>query len=255
MNEFEDKIILTNPGSFLPGKIEPVLDPGYNPPFYRNQLLAEAMVKLNMIDSQSTGIRRVFRIQKERFFPLPDYDLSNRNQVKVRVYGKILDENYSQILFKNPDFDLETVFLIDCVQKGIKIDKKAVKYLRKLKVIEGKMPNIFLSASISEVIGEKTQYVKNKAFDDQYYKDLILKYLERYGKAKKKDVRELLWDKLPEIMEDKQKEAKVRNLLSALRRKNLITTDSVNQQKSSWILTEQFKQENRNLNKRLNKNM
>ena len=253
LNEFEDKIILTNPGSFLPGKIEPVLDPGYNPPFYRNQLLAEAMVKLNMIDSQSTGIRRVFRIQKERFFPLPDYDLSNRNQVRVCVYGKILDENYSQILFKNPDFDLETVFLIDCVQKGIKIERKAVNYLRKLNVIEGKMPNIFLSASISEAIGEKTQYVKNKAFDDQYYKDLILKYLERYGKAKKKDIRELLWDKLPEIMEDKQKEDKIRNLLSSLRKKNLITRDSINQQKSSWILTNQFKQESRNLNKNLNK--
>ena len=56
LNEFEDRIILTNPGSFLPGKIEPVLNPGYNPPFYRNQLLAETMVKLNMIDSQSTGI-------------------------------------------------------------------------------------------------------------------------------------------------------------------------------------------------------
>ena len=138
-----------------------------------------------MIDSQSTGIRRVFRIQKERYFPLPDYDLSNKQQVKVCVYGKILDENYSQILFKNPDFDLETVFLIDCVQKGIRIDKEAVKYLRKLKVIEGKMPNIFLSATISEAIGEKTQYVKNKAFDDQYYKDLIVKYLERYGKAKR----------------------------------------------------------------------
>ena len=253
LNEFEDKIILINPGSFLPGKIEPVLDPGYNPPFYRNQLLAEAMVKLNMIDSQSTGIRRVFRIQKERFFPLPDYDLSNRNQVRVCVYGKILDENYSQILFKNPDFDLETVFLIDCVQKGIKIERKAVNYLRKLNVIEGKMPNIFLSASISEAIGEKTQYVKNKAFDDQYYKDLILKYIERYGKAKKKDIRELLWDKLPEIMEDKQKEDKIRNLLSSLRKKNLITRDSINQQKSSWILTNQFKQESRNLNKNLNK--
>ena len=85
LNEFEDRIILTNPGSFLPGKIEPVLNPGYNPPFYRNQLLAETMVKLNMIDSQSTGIRRVFRIQKERYFPLPDYDLSDRQQVKVCI--------------------------------------------------------------------------------------------------------------------------------------------------------------------------
>ena len=243
LNEFEDRIILTNPGSFLPGKIEPVLNPGYNPPFYRNQLLAETMVKLNMIDSQATGIRRVFKIQKEKYFPLPDYDLSNRQQVKVCIYGRILDENYSQILFKNPDFDLETVFLIDCVQKGIKIDKEAVKYLRKLKVIEGKVPNIFLSATISETIGKKDQYVKNKAFDDQYYKDLIVKYLEQYGSAKKKDIRKLLWDKLPEIMEDKQKEDKIRNLLSSMRKKGIITTNSRNQQRSSWILTDEFTQE------------
>ena len=78
------------------------------------------------------------------------YDLFNRQQVKVCVYGKVLDENYSQILFANPDLDLETVFLIDCVQKRIKIDREAIKHLRKLKVIEGKSPNIFLSASVSE---------------------------------------------------------------------------------------------------------
>ena len=242
LNEFEDRIILTNPGSFLPGRIEPILNPGYNPPFYRNQLLAETMVKLNMIDSQSTGIRRVFRIQKERYFPLPDYDFSNRQQVKVCIYGRILDENYSQILFKNPDFDLETVFLIDCVQKGIKIDKDAVKYLRKLKIIEGKIPNVFLSATISETIGEKDRYVKNKAFDDQYYQDLIVKYLAQYGRARRKDIQTLLLDKLPSIMADKQKEDKIRNLLTSLRKQGIIRTDSSNQQKSSWILTDKIKQ-------------
>ena len=242
LNEFEDRIILTNPGSFLPGRIEPILNPGYNPPFYRNQLLAETMVKLNMIDSQSTGIRRVFRIQKERYFPLPDYDFSNRQQVKVCIYGRILDENYSHILFKNPDFDLETVFLIDCVQKGIKIDKDAVKYLRKLKIIEGKIPNVFLSATISETIGEKDRYVKNKAFDDQYYKDLIVKYLAQYGSAKRKDINALLWDKLPSIMEDKRKEDKIRNLLTSLRKQGIIRTDSGNQQNSSWILADKIKQ-------------
>lgn len=237
LNEFEDKIILTNPGSFLPGRIEPVLNPSYNPPFYRNQLLAETMVKLNMIDSQAMGIRKVFRIQKDRFFPLPDYDFSDRQQVKVCIYGKILDENYSQILFKNPDFELETVFLIDCVQKGIKLDKDAIKYLRRINVIEGKVPNIYLSASIAETIGEKDQYVKNKAFDDQYYKDLIVKYLEQYKSAKKNDIRQLLWDKLPERMDDKQKEEKLRNLLTSMRKKGIIETDSSNQQRSSWILS------------------
>lgn len=96
--------------------------------------------------------------------------------------------------------------------------------------------NIFLSASVSETIGEQSQYVKNKAFNDQYYRDLIAKYLEQYGSAKKRDVRELLWDKLPEVMDDKQKESKVKNLLAQMRRMGIITTDSENQQKSSWIL-------------------
>ena len=49
-------------------------------------------------------------------------------------------------------------------------------------------------------------------------------------------VRELLWDKLPEVMDDKQKESKVKNLLFQMRRTGIITTDSENQQRSSWIL-------------------
>ena len=63
---------MTNPGSFLPGTIEKAIQKNYNPQFYRNQLLAETMFKLNMIDTQTMGIRKVFRIQKEKFFPMPD---------------------------------------------------------------------------------------------------------------------------------------------------------------------------------------
>ena len=104
-------IVITNPGSFLPQTVEAVLQPTYNPPFYRNQLLADAMVKFHMIDTATSGIKKVYRIQKEKFFPLPDYNLSNVNQVAVTVYGKILDEKYTQLLYKNNEsLDLETVF-------------------------------------------------------------------------------------------------------------------------------------------------
>lgn len=71
--------MITNPGSFLPQTVEAVLQPTYNPPFYRNQLLADAMVKFHMIDTATSGIKKVYRIQKEKFFPLPDYNLSNVN--------------------------------------------------------------------------------------------------------------------------------------------------------------------------------
>lgn len=63
-----------------------------------------------------------------------------------------------------------------------------------------------------------------------------MRCLEQYGSAQKRDIRELLWDKLPEVMDDKQKESKAKNLLAQMRKKEIITTDSENQQKSSWIL-------------------
>ena len=37
-------------------------------------------------------------------------------------------------------------------------------------------------------------------------------------------------------MDDKQKESKVKNLLAQMRRTGIISTDSENQQRSSWIL-------------------
>ena len=60
--------------------------------------------------------------------------------------------------------------------------------------------------------------------------------MKQYGKAKKKDIRELLWDKLPDVLSDTQKEHKVSNLLAALKKVNIIDTDSSNQQRSCWIL-------------------
>lgn len=60
INEFEDKIKITNPGNFIPQDIESVLQVSYNPPFYRNQLLADTMVKFHMIDTATMEIRRVF---------------------------------------------------------------------------------------------------------------------------------------------------------------------------------------------------
>ncbi|MBK0347251.1 putative DNA binding domain-containing protein [Aerococcaceae bacterium zg-ZJ1578] len=236
LNEVEDQVILTNPGTFLPGDIEVALQKNYNPPFYRNQLLAETMVKFNMIDTQSMGIRKVFRIQQEKYFPLPDYDFKQINQVGVTVYGKVIDENYSRVLFDNPDFDIETAFLIDRVQKHKPISKDAAKYLRKLGVIEGKMPNIFVSSKVAESLDEKEQYVKNKGFDEEAYQQWIISYLKTYKTAKKQDIMKLLSDKLPDSLDDKQKENKVKNIMKKMRTNEIIELDSGNKRLGNWVL-------------------
>ena len=106
IDEFEHALIISNPGSFLPGDIREVLKPGYTAPYNRNQLLADAMVKFNMIDTE-TGIRNVFNIQRDRYFPMPDYDLSTPQKVAVTVHGRILDDSYTRQQFgsgKRADF-------------------------------------------------------------------------------------------------------------------------------------------------------
>lgn len=90
------------------------------------------MVNFKMIDTASMRIRRVYSIQKEKLFPMPDYDLSRYQQVRVTVYGKILNDNYTKILFENPDMDLDTVYLLDRVQKGESISRLEAATLRKL---------------------------------------------------------------------------------------------------------------------------
>ncbi len=238
VNEFEDKLILTNPGSFIPEGIEPILNPGYTSPFYRNQLLAEAMVMFKMIDTETTGIRRVFHIQRERFFPLPDYDITSKERVEVTIYGKEINEKFTYLLHDNDNLNLVTVYLLDQVQKGKQVSKEAAAHLRKHKLVEGRVNNLYLSAPLAKTEEDRVQYIKNKEFDDKYYQDMVVNYLRKFGKANRAAVRDLLIDKFPDTLSPKQKERKVLTLLTALKRNGIITTDSENKRIANWILTD-----------------
>ena len=179
------------------------------------------------------GIRRAFNIQKAKYFPMPDYNVSSGTQVEVTVYGKTLNDNYMHILYDYPDLDLHTVFLLDRVRKGLTLQKEDVDKLRSLKLVEGRITSLYLSASASKSISDGAGYIKKKGFDDKYYKDLIVEYLKQYERAKKNEICELLWDKLPDALSDKQKENKIHNLLTSLKKNGVIDKDSPNQQKSN----------------------
>ncbi len=224
--EYKDKLTITNEGNFIPGNIETVLKDGFSSPYYRNQFLANAMVNLNMIDTVGSGIRRIYDIQKEKFFPMPDYDLSEYNRVKVTLYGKIIDEKYSKILFEKTNLDIKDVMLLDRVQKGYEISKEQSDYLRKDGLIEGRYPNIYISSDIAKITGNKEEYVYNSGLENEFYKELIIKYLNEYGQASRKEIIALLSDKLPKSLNDKNKVSRVRYLLDVLKKEDKIYNDA-----------------------------
>ena len=216
--EFPDKVVISNVGDFLAGEIEEIIKRDTPLENYRNDFLCKAMVEINMIDTIGSGIKRMFVIQKQRFFPMPDY-LIDTKRVQVTIYGKIIDEKYTKLLALNPDIDLIDLIHLDKIAKKQPVNDEIIKNLKAKKLIEGRKPNLYISATVAQSIGEKAQYSKNKAFEKQYYLDLILKSITQHGYMTRIDIDKLLWDKLPDYMDEQKKKIKINNLINELSNK------------------------------------
>lgn len=68
------------------------------------------------------------------------------------MYGQILDKNYTQLLHANGDLDLQTVFLLDKVQKKETISKESYLQLKKQNLVEGRYPHIYVSYEVANIV-------------------------------------------------------------------------------------------------------
>jgi len=159
--------------------------------------------------------------QRRRFLPLPDYEGSTSNQTVFNIYGQTIDENYSKLLMERADLPLEQVVWLDRIQKKHRVDASQIAALRKAGLIKGRKPHWTVSASVAAATGAQSEYILNRGFSDDYYKDLILRRLEKFGPTSGRELRNLIWDKLPNILSNEAKEAKVKNLRTALRLRGL----------------------------------
>ena len=232
--EREESLTFTNLGSFVPGDVRRVVMEDAPEEHYRNRFLATAMFNLKMVDTAGGGIRKLFLFQRQRFFPMPDYDLSD-NRVKVTLTGKVLDIEYARLLARDAGLSLPEIMALDKVQKHLPLDGDEERLLKAKELIEGRKPNFFIAQMVAEKTGQKASYSKNKAFEKQYYLDFILKAIDENGSMTRKDIDELLWNKLPDWMTEKQRKIKVSNLIGELRRGGKIANKG-SDTKPSWAL-------------------
>jgi ATP-dependent DNA helicase RecG len=217
--EFEDgRLIFENAWVFLPGSIDQLIESDTPPSCYRNSFLAKAMVEVNMIDTIWSGIKRVFQEQRKRFFPMPTYSFPD-TRVRVELFGKILDIKYANLLAKNTDLTLTEIIALDKIQKNKvqELDKNGVLLLKKKGLVEWTYPKVYIGAEVARLVWKTEEYIKNRAMKDDFYKQKIEEYISENGSINKSSLRELLLDMLPKVLSEKQKEAKINNLIQSMK--------------------------------------
>jgi ATP-dependent DNA helicase RecG len=198
VTEQPDQLIFENEGGFFEGTPRDYLTGQKTPRRYRNPFLAQAMAELNMIDTMGYGIHEIHRGQAQRFLPMPDYDLGQADAVKMILYGRIVDAAYTRLLMRKTNLPLDDLFALDRVQKRLPLDEGAVRRLKRAKLIEGRKPNLHVSAAVASAAETKAAYIKARAMDDRFYRKLIVDYLKEFGSASRKEIDELLRNKLPD---------------------------------------------------------
>jgi ATP-dependent DNA helicase RecG len=215
-------LVFENEGQFFDGQPDDYIAGNKTPRRYRNPFLAHAMAELNMIDTMGYGIHWMHREQARRYFPMPDYDLSETGAVRMTVYGSVVDLAYSRLLIQKTDLPLADVLALDRVQKKLPIPDSAVARLKRSGLIEGRKPHFHVSAAVAGMTAGKVDYIHTRAQDDEFYAKLLTDYLGKFGQANRTEINQLLLGKLSVALTAEQKEDKVGNLLTKLRRRGLI---------------------------------
>jgi len=230
--EYNNRLIFDNAGSFLPTSVEEVIRYDRPQRYYRNPFLINAMVNLNMIDIIGSGIKKMFKIQRERFFPMPTYNISDEQHTEVIIHGELINENYSRQLKKHIELTLDEVIALDKVQKRLPVNDAEVQRLRDLKLVAGQ-------ASELQVVGNYTKI----SYKD--YKQMILSLITQNGSATRDDIVNLIMPTLTPDEPIEKRLRKITNLVARLSKQEKFIKNTSNTDKYPvWKLVDEIEMKN-----------
>lgn len=118
-----------------------------------------AMVEMGMIDQMGYGIQRKCRTQRERYLPMPDYEVSG-DAVLMTAYGGVVDPAYTRVLMENGGLQLADRLVLDRVQKGLELPDLAIQTLRRKRLVEGSEPRFWALVAAAAASSKQAEYIK-----------------------------------------------------------------------------------------------
>lgn len=222
----------------------------------RNPYIMDVFREIGYTEKAGSGFNKIFTelLSKGKNIPIPE---ETQNSLTFVIEAEIVSERLLELAaeykkLKGKDVDMDALLVLNTILTNGKTSmsqlestpnisrytlKHALEELIELDFIEmtGKASGVsyILHSSKQSSTRDKTDYIKNKGFDDEYYRKLILEYLQKFRTASREDINRLLSDKLPGNLNPKQKIYKVGNLLANLRKKGYI----VSGEKRHWRIS------------------
>jgi ATP-dependent DNA helicase RecG len=186
---------------------------------------AEVVADATIDDLDKEAIAKAREGYKQRYPTLAKECDGWEDKVFLDKAGLTIDGNYSLMLLANQDMSLMDAVLLDQVQKGKPISDNAIKKLRKEGLIEGRKPHLYVSKQIAKATNTQVEYTLKKGFNDAECQEWIMKALNDHKVLSRKQINELLWNKLPVDFTDTQRLNKIGNLLMRMKRDGVIKLD------------------------------
>jgi ATP-dependent DNA helicase RecG len=217
LTESPSTLQFSNAGAFIPGSVERVLISSTAMHQYRNPCLADALVELGLIDTIGSGIKRMFRTQQARHFPLPDFEIEEiPPSVSVRIFGRELDPGFTRALLTSTDLSLAEVVALDHVQKRRRVDAAVLKALRQRGLVEGRGASLHIAATVADAVNQRGQYTRQRGLTTPALKQLVLGLVDKFGRASRDEINQALLTAMPAGLTAEQKSNRIKNLLSEM---------------------------------------
>lgn len=235
--ENEGFLYYSNRGSFIPGSVENVLRDKGPQKDYRNTCLSHGMVHFNMIDTVGRGIPKLFKEQRRRFFPMPEYEIDDSAKtVSVTIYGIASDDAYTDLLKSDSTLSLMECLWLDAVRTHRPITKEAARHLKDKKLIEGKAPRYNIALSVAKKVQQIGQYTRETGLNKKAQVKLILQLAFNAGSTgfKRAVAFEIIEQGLSASMTKTQKLNHVSHMLRDMQTDGLLKK---NDSGKSWLIT------------------
>jgi len=214
IDHVEGGLVITSPGGFVEGVgIDNLLITGPRP---RNRVLADAFKRLGLVERAGRGVERIFEYVLELGRPAPSYAGSDRSSVRVFLPGGDADLAFVKFIIELKDRqqqpldwrlllllrrvadegELTTAEAAGLIQREAAQARGLLESMVEQGLLEAKgvkrSRSYHLSAGVYERLGKTAAYVRRRGVDEIQQEQMVIRYLQQYGRIKRRDVMELL---------------------------------------------------------------